>query len=136
MGKKNCFRHWQEAKSNLRFCEIMMGDLDLDKSKFAINCPRRELKTLFGCLTGHACRFKFLKIIVIFESDDCRFCKKDIPEDMTHILDHCEALKEMRYQIFGNEFLYLGELNDCDYKDLLKFCKLSEVQKLFNKWND
>lgn len=132
----NCFRYWQEARRNLRFCNIMMGDIDLDKSNFARNCPRRELKTLVGCLTGHACHFKFLKRIGVLEIDNCRFCKKDIPEDMTHILHHCEALKEARNDVFGSEFLHLGELNQCDYKDLIKFCKISEVQKLFNKWND
>lgn len=132
----NCFKNWQESKSNLRFCNIMMGDIDLDKSKFARNCPRRELKTLIGCLTGHACHLKFLKRIGILELDNCRFCKKDIPEDMTHLLHHCEALKDARNEVFGSEYLYLGELNNCDYKNLIQFCKISEVQKLFNKWND
>lgn len=132
----NCFKNWQESKSNLRFCNIMMGDIDLDKSNFARNCPRRELKTLIGCLTGHACHLKFLKRIGILELDNCRFCKKDIPEDMTHLLHHCEALKDARNEVFGSEYLYLGELNNCDYKNLIQFCKISEVQKLFNKWND
>lgn len=133
----NCFRHhWSLAKSSLNFCNIMMGNIDLEYSNFARNCPRRELKSLVGSLTGHACHYKFLKRIGVVDSDNCRFCHKDIPEDMSHLLHFCDALTKHREAIFGSKYLTLGDLKERDYRDLIKFSKPTEIQKLFNKWND
>lgn len=133
---ENFRKHWMEKKSLYNFSHVMMGELNEVKSTLARNCPRRELKILIGCLTGHACHRKFLKRIGVIEHDRCRFCKRDIPEDMNHLLHHCETLKESREKIFGSKYLNIGELHDCDYRNLIKFCKITEIQKIFNKFND
>ena len=91
---------------------------------------RQEIRIATGLITGHNTLQKHLVKMKLadFDSPYCEQCLEDIEETTVHYLGECMSYCNVRYDIFGKQFLSLTEIKNTGINQILRFVRQTKRQ--------
>ena len=126
-------QEWKADQNKFKHTKLFFPIMDPRRSKSLLKLSRLDLKLMVEIITGHNNLKEFSTKIKELDNVNCRFCGKNLNENVEHVLLHCDNFKTERNETKLKRFLPLtnGDVLQWSIPLVLQFFSNPAIRTIF-----